>query len=166
MTTKLFSMLPLVAALGAGVVAGVFFAFSSFVMPALARLPPARGIGAMQSINLAVLNRSFLGVFLGTAVCCALLGVRSLLDPSAPGAKLQLVGSASYLVGCLLVTGAFNVPWNDALARLIPDAEPAFAVWSRYLTIWSRWNHVRASASLVAAAAFALSLRERIGDLR
>jgi uncharacterized membrane protein len=41
----------LATALGCGLVAGVFFAFSSFVMPALKRLPPAQGIAAMQSIN-------------------------------------------------------------------------------------------------------------------
>ncbi len=34
-----------------GLVAGVFFAFSTFVMSGLARLPPADGIRAMQSIN-------------------------------------------------------------------------------------------------------------------
>src|SRR5258705_6992637 len=44
-------------ALGAGLVAGVFFAFSSFVMAALARLPPAQAIAAMQSINVTVVNR-------------------------------------------------------------------------------------------------------------
>jgi uncharacterized membrane protein len=41
-----------IALLGAAMIAGVFFfAFSSFVMPALARLPAAGGISAMQSIN-------------------------------------------------------------------------------------------------------------------
>jgi len=51
MLQGLLTVLPLLAALGSGVVAGVFFAFSSFVIPALARLPPAQGVLAMQSIN-------------------------------------------------------------------------------------------------------------------
>ena len=52
--------LTVVAALGCGLNAGVFFAFSSFVMKALARLQPALGIAAMQSINLvAVTPRSW-----------------------------------------------------------------------------------------------------------
>jgi uncharacterized membrane protein len=43
--------LTLITAVGCGLNAGVFFAFSAFVMPALKRLPPAHGIAAMQSIN-------------------------------------------------------------------------------------------------------------------
>ena len=54
------------AALGAGLVAGIFFAFSTFVMGALGRLPQAAGISAMQSINVVVINPVFLSVFMGT----------------------------------------------------------------------------------------------------
>jgi uncharacterized membrane protein len=49
-----FFVLTVVAALGCGLNAGVFFAFSSFVMAALRRLPPAQGIAAMQSINVEI----------------------------------------------------------------------------------------------------------------
>jgi uncharacterized membrane protein len=45
------AVLTAVTALGCGLNAGVFFAFSSFVMKALARLQPAQGIVAMQSIT-------------------------------------------------------------------------------------------------------------------
>ncbi|WP_052316637.1 hypothetical protein [Thioalkalivibrio nitratireducens] len=54
--------------IGAGTVGGVFFAFSTFVMKALAQLPAAHGVAAMQRINVVVLNPMFLGVFLGSAV--------------------------------------------------------------------------------------------------
>jgi uncharacterized membrane protein len=49
-------LVALATALGCGLIAGVFFAFSTFVMKALGSLLPAQGIAAMQSINLAVLN--------------------------------------------------------------------------------------------------------------
>ena len=48
-------------------VGGIFFAFSSFVMKALAGVPSSKGMRAMQSINLVVINPSFLGVFFGKA---------------------------------------------------------------------------------------------------
>lgn len=55
-----FTTIAIVAALlGAALIGGVFFAFSSFIMKALARLPSAEGVAAMQSINAVVLNRSF-----------------------------------------------------------------------------------------------------------
>ena len=41
----------LLSALGSGLVAGIFFAFSTFVMSALGRLAPEQGILAMQTIN-------------------------------------------------------------------------------------------------------------------
>ncbi|HVF15423.1 MAG TPA: hypothetical protein VNA21_00875 [Steroidobacteraceae bacterium] len=68
---KLLSIATIAATLGAGTIAGVFFASSTFIMRALKRLPAAQGIAAMQHINVTVLNPWFLSVFVGTA-CCAL----------------------------------------------------------------------------------------------
>jgi hypothetical protein len=65
----LLTVLLALCALGSVRSAAVFFAFSNFVMPALARIPPAEGIHAMQAINVTVLNQLFLGIFMGT-VCC------------------------------------------------------------------------------------------------
>ena len=48
--------------------AGLFFAFSTFIMRALGGLPANGGLAAMQSINVVVINWRFLAVFLGTAV--------------------------------------------------------------------------------------------------
>ena len=63
----------LVAALGCGLMAGLFFAFSVSVMKALGRLPSAEGIAAMQSINVAIINPVFLAAFFGTATACVLI---------------------------------------------------------------------------------------------
>jgi uncharacterized membrane protein len=104
MINNLLSALTFVSALGCGLIAGVFFAFSAFVMKALASLPTAQGLGAMQSINLAVLNPWFLGTFFGTAVGCILLAVISLFTWQRPGAAYLLVGSVLYLFGTVLVT--------------------------------------------------------------
>ena len=65
--------------LGAGAVGGVFYAFSSFVMPALERLQPADGIKAMQSINVTAERPGFMVAFLGTTLLCGYLGVRGVL---------------------------------------------------------------------------------------
>jgi uncharacterized membrane protein len=77
MLDDLLFLLILVCAIGSGLIAGVFFAFSSFVMKALDRIPAAQGIAAMQSINVVVLNPLFLGVFLGAAAGCILLAICS-----------------------------------------------------------------------------------------
>ncbi len=80
MIEELLFTLTLITALGCGLVAGILFAFSTSVMQALARLPAAQGIAAMQSINVVVINPWFMGAFLGTAAACVLVVVMSLLS--------------------------------------------------------------------------------------
>jgi uncharacterized membrane protein len=156
---SLLDALTLITALGCGLMAGVFFAFSTFVMEALGRLPPAQGIAAMQSINIVVINPAFLGVLFGTAALCALLALLALASWPDAGAPLLLLGSALYLIGTVLVTLACHVPRNLALARVEPGSAEGAAVWARFLGGWTAWNHVRAAASLAAAAALILALR-------
>src|SRR6059058_6131466 len=112
MIDRLLFALTLLSALGCGLVAGVFFAFSTFVMKALARLPAAQGIAAMQSINIVVINPMFLSAFLGTAMACAALGVAALSSRTEPRAAYLFAGVLLYLVGTVLVTMAYNVPRN------------------------------------------------------
>jgi uncharacterized membrane protein len=149
----------LAAALGSGLAAGIFFAFSTFVMRALGRIPPAQGIAAMQSINVAVINPLFMAVFLGTGVLSLVLAVDAFLRWERPGSALVLAGSALYLVGSIGVTMAFNVPRNDALAAVDAASSEGAVLWAAYLSGWTAWNHVRTVASLVAAALFTLALK-------
>lgn len=153
--------LKLFAALGCGLIAGVFFAFSTFVMSALARLQSAQGIAAFQSINITVYNPWFMGAFLGTAATCIFLAVSSLLKWQQPSAAYLLVGCLLYLVGTVGVTIVFNVPLNDALAVVDPDSADGASLWSSFLTNWTNWNHVRTAAALAAAALFTLALGYR-----
>jgi uncharacterized membrane protein len=147
----------LLAALSTGLMAGVFFAFSTFVMKALARLPTPQGIEAMQSINLTAINPVFMAAFLGSTAVCALLAVYSLV--SRPQAAFHLLlGGLLYLVGSFLTTALFNVPLNNALARVDPGSTDGARLWARYLTSWSAWNHVRTLSSILASTAYAFAL--------
>jgi uncharacterized membrane protein len=159
MIDQLLFGVTLAAALGCGLIAGAFFAFSAFVMKALALLPPAQGIAAMQSINVAVINPWFLGVFLGTALACVLLAVSSLLVWHKPGAVYLLAGSLLYLAGTFLVTMVCNVPRNNVLAAVEPASDEGARRWADYLVSWTAWNHVRTVAALAAAASLTLAAR-------
>jgi uncharacterized membrane protein len=155
---RLLFVLTLLSTLGCGLMAGFFFAFSACVMNALAHLPPAQGIAAMQAINVAVLNRWFFAAFFGTAAACALLAVCSLLMWNQPGAIYRLIGGALYLIGTILVTIVFNVPRNDALAAVDAASANGASLWADYLTNWTAWNHVRTVASVAAAASLTIAL--------
>jgi uncharacterized membrane protein len=153
----------LVAALGCGLMAGLFFAFSVSVMRALARLPSAQGIAAMQSINVAIINPVFLAVFFGTAAGCVLVIIAALLRWHDQGAVYLFIGGALYLVGTFCVTMVFNVPKNRALASVVPANAESASVWTDYLSKWTAWNHVRAAAALAAAASLTIALCYRTG---
>jgi uncharacterized membrane protein len=154
----LFFALKLFAALGCGLVAGVFFAFSTFVMPALARLQPDRGIAAMQSINITAINPLFMLALLGTAVACLFIFIFALLHWHQSGTIYLSIGSLLYLVGAILVTILGNVPLNYALANVDPNSTEGTILWAKYLTNWTFWNHVRTLTALAASATFIISL--------
>ena len=149
----------LIAALGCGLNAGVFFAFSSFVMAALRRLPPAQGIAAMQSINRLAVTPAFMTALFGTAVACLGLAAWVVISPSEQPTALVLAGGALYLVGTVGVTIARNVPLNERLAKLRPQDANAAGFWEEYVTRWTAWNHVRTVAALAAAATLTLALQ-------
>jgi uncharacterized membrane protein len=153
--------LTLGATLGSGLIAGVFFAFSAFVMRALVALPAEKGIAAMQSVNVAVLNPVFLSVFMGTAALSLAALVYSFLRWNTPGTLSLLVGGLLYFLGTFLVTAIFNVPLNDSLATVQPDSTEGAAVWANYLRVWTLWNHVRTVAAIAASTAFILALCQR-----
>jgi len=151
MTDQVWTALTLLAALGAGLNAGLFFIFSNTIMRALDRLPAAGAVAAMNSINSTILNPLFFLVFFGTALTCLVLLVGQLDSPPA------VAGALSYLIGSLGVTMICNVPLNDKLAKVLPAATDMASQWRDYRGPWTRWNHIRTVACLLAAAAFTVS---------
>ena len=149
----------LATALGSGLNAGVFFAFSTFVMPALKRLPAAHGIAAMQSINILAVTPAFMAALFGTAVACLGLVAWAVISSGERPTALVIAGGALYLVGTIGVTIACNVPLNDGLAMLHPQDAGAASRWAEYVTKWIAWNHVRTVAALAAAAVLTAALR-------
>lgn len=148
----------LATALGCGLVAGIFFAFSSFVMPALRRLPAAEGVAAMQSINVLAVTPVFMTALFGTAAACLGLAVWAVLSLGGTPLVLVLVGCVLYLVGTIGVTMVCNVPLNNRLEKLHPGDAGAAGFWEEYLTKWTAWNHVRTAAALIAAALLTIAL--------
>jgi uncharacterized membrane protein len=154
----LLTALTIVAALGAALNGGVFFAFSTFVMSGLARLRPAEGIAAMQAMNVTAVASLLMPALFGTALLCAALGVWAVAELGEPHGVWLLAGSAIYIAGAPVMTMLFHVPRNDALARVEPGAAGAAEHWLGYLASWTAGNHVRTVSGLAAAAAFMVAL--------
>jgi uncharacterized membrane protein len=155
---SLLVTLTLITALGCALSAGALFAFSSFVMSALARLPATQGIAAMNSINVVAVTPAFMTALFGAAVACVAVAVWALADWHQSFSPYLLAGSALYLVGTIVLTMAYHVPRNNALARMEPTSIGAEDAWSRYVAEWTAANHVRVAAGLAAAALLTVAL--------
>lgn len=151
-----------VGAIGCGVIGGLYFAFSTFIMQALGRIDPGHGIAAMNAINATILRSLFMPLFWGTTVACVLLAVLAVATWSGTLSVLMLAGGAIFVVGMFVVTVAFNVPLNTALAHA--DGAKLNVVWGQYLVTWTAWNHVRTLASIGTAILFVIAIAQRAAD--
>lgn len=144
--------------IGTGVVSGVFFAFSGFIMPGLGRLPVPHGVATMQAINVTAVTPPLMIALFGTAAVCLAIAAEATRSWGTPGAALRLLAALLYLVGVVGVTMACNVPRNNALAALQPENAQAASYWANYLKEWTTWNSVR---TLAAAGAMLALLAAR-----
>jgi uncharacterized membrane protein len=146
------------SAIGCGLLAGLYFAFSTFIMTALGRIDQAAGISAMNAINAVIVQSLFIPVFLGSTLSSLVLAGLAPFRWDEPGAALWVAGGVLYVVGMFVVTAVFNVPLNNALMTVAPASGEAATLWARYLADWTWWNHVRTVTSTAAFALFVAAL--------
>jgi uncharacterized membrane protein len=157
MSDPVFTLI-FVTALGCAIAAGVFYAFSAFVMAGLDLRSPSTAVGAMQGINVAAVRPPLMLALFGTAALCLAVVVVALIDLDGAGRWFALGGAAIYLAGIVGVTMFCNVPLNDRLATAGADGPAAAEEWRRYHGPWNAWNHVRTIAGLAATAGMIASL--------
>lgn len=144
------------AIVGAGIVTGLLFAFSNFVMRALAQLSDENGMRAMQEVNEKIINPVFLLFFLGTPLLCVIILVSACMNLDAFANILLLGGAVCYLVGPYGITMLCNVPLNNKLAKA--EHSQASDVWPDYQIRWQRWNHVRTCIGVLSILLLATGL--------
>ena len=143
-----------VAVVLTGLSAGLFATFSYVVMPGLRRVDDGAFVASMRAINVAILNPVFAVVFGGAAVALAAALMMSWDADARPWLIAALV---LYVVGAFVVTGAVNIPLNDALEA--GSGEPS-RLREAFERRWVAWNHVRSvltAAALVCAAVGAIA---------
>ncbi|QGX99260.1 DUF1772 domain-containing protein [Roseovarius faecimaris] len=149
-TLIVFALATLICAL----IAGVFLAFSDFVMRSLRNASPTTGIEAMQIINREVFSSIFLVWLLGMAPVSAGLGAYAFFSIDGPARAWFMAGSMIYLIGAVGVTMLGNVPMNQRLDTLPLGGAAAEKYWDVYATFWTQWNHLRTVASGLAALCY------------
>ena len=149
MSSSIITALLWAAALSSGLIAGVYFAFSGFIMPAFSKIESAQSIAAMNSINETILRSLFMPLFFGSSIISVLLIITAFIQWNEAGTILILIAGAVYFVGMFACTVLFNVPLNHSLARLDQNSTNAHQIWLHYLKTWTNWNHLRTVSSLV-----------------
>ena len=149
MSSTLVTVLLWTAALSSGLMAGIYFTFSGFIMQAFSKIDEAHAIAAMNSINKVIVRSLFLPLFFGSSIVSLLLIVVAFVYWDEAGALLTLIAGAVYFFGMFVCTMLFNVPLNNSLAELEKNGDNAHKVWSHYLKVWTNWNHLRTVCSLV-----------------
>jgi uncharacterized membrane protein len=114
MSRASIDMIVFVAAIASGLVAGVFFAFSNFVMAGLRRAGSATGSAAMNAINVAAINPAFMLALFGTGLLCLALAAIGFGVCAEMRGKLLLGAGAIYVIGCVGVTIARNAAQRRA----------------------------------------------------
>ena len=152
MTTPFFLLIQF-SILAYALVAGVFLAFSDFIMRALANTSGVGGEEAMQIINKEVFRWIFMTLFLGMAAVSILIAVLAWINVGGTAGLLIVLAALVYLIGCFGVTVIFNVPMNEALAGMDLSSDTTHAYWiETYVPRWTFWNGVRTGAATLSAA--------------
>ena len=132
----------LAATIAAGLVAGLFYAYTVSVMPGLARGDDKTFVEGMRGINVAIINGWFMLSFLGAPL---LAGAAVILNLGSGATLWWTVAGFACLVTMIVLTGAVHVPMNNALM----EGGDAYAqVRAAFETRWVRWNIVRTLVSL------------------
>jgi uncharacterized membrane protein len=160
---KIILPLLIAATLGSGMVAGLLFVFSNVIMSVLAKQTPEHGMATMQAINIVILNPAFLLLFMGTLVVSAVHLMFAFTHWQEPCALVLMLAALVYVLGVFGITAACNVPLNDTLAGADAANPASVQLWREYLQTWTRWNHIRTIAAVVATILYALALMRFAG---
>ena len=146
----------LAAVLTAGLMAGLFAAFSYAVMPGLGQAGDAAFVAGMQKINVAILNGWF-GICFGGALVFSVAAAALHLAAGRRAALPWIVAGLVLYLLTLVVTAAVNVPLNDKLAAAGPT-DP-HAAREAFEASWVRWNVVRTVTCTAGFGCLAWALR-------
>ncbi|MEO3873787.1 anthrone oxygenase family protein [Nonomuraea sp. B12E4] len=134
-----------------GLMAGLYFAFSVSVMPALDAIDQDQATAAMRSVNQKILNPVFLLAFTLSPVLSLLAGVLLLVSGASVPGIVALAAAVVCFAGSILVTSVVNVPLNNALNEGNVD-------WPGYSSRWTRWNHLRGWACVLSVVLLGAAL--------
>lgn len=143
-----------------GLMAGLFFSFSTAIIPGLSQLPDGTYLKAFQHINSSIQNPAFLLSFMAPLI---LLPVSVWFQYKQGGSSAwiwTLAATVLYVIGVFGITVSGNVPLNDALAKsdLTNASLPSLADQrAAFEPLWNKLHSVRTIANFFAFICLTIS---------
>ena len=141
-----------------GLMAGVYFTFSVFVMKSLNELPAFQAAQAMNKINDVIVNTLFLPIFFGSTLWYAGVIIWTLTDWQNERSVLMIIAALIYILGMFVVTAFGNVPLNNRLKEKEKSNDELAIYWKEYLNSWIKLNHLRTISCIAACCLLTLAL--------
>jgi len=142
----------LLATIAAGLQAGTYYTWACGVMPGLARTDDRTFVAALHHMNIAIVNPVFMLSFLGAPALAAVA-----VFTSSSSVRPWVIAALVFAVLTLIVSGAGNIPLNNALDAAGPVDKIAdlASVRADFEDAWVRWNIVRTLTSTASLGCLA-----------
>ncbi|WP_250445533.1 DUF1772 domain-containing protein [Actinotalea sp. C106] len=155
------------AVLAVGLAAGVFFTFTTLIVPGLQDMDPRSTLESFQAIDRRLQPNApsvdwqpVFGAVLGGAVVLSIAAAVAGWPHSSPTTRtLTVTAAATYTMGFLVPTFATILPFNTSLRGVDLDAMGEAEIAARradFDRAWRGWNLVRTATSTAALALLAV----------
>jgi uncharacterized membrane protein len=139
-----------------GLMAGIFFTWSNAIKPGIGKLNDLEYLRALQSMNRVILNKAFMGIFLGSIIAVALVPVFHFkLFPNSIF-WMFVLALVTYWIGVFGTTAFGNIPLNEILDKVNLEPLNLEEITALRTRIEVKWNNLNLIRSISSGITFAL----------
>ena len=139
-----------------GLMAGIFFTWSNAVKPGIGKLSDLEYLRSLQSMNRVILNKAFIGIFLGAIIAVALVPIFHFKIAPNSIFWLLLLALVTYWIGVFGVTVFGNIPLNEILDKINLESITLEEIKTLRTSIEVKWNNLNLIRSISSGITFLL----------
>ena len=144
------------AILSTGLMAGIFFTWSNAVKPGIGKLSDIEYLRSLQSMNRVILNKAFIGIFLGAIIAVALVPIFYFRLFPDNIFWVFILALLTYWIGVFGITIFGNIPLNEILDKTNLKSITFEEVKVLRTTIEVKWNNLNLIRSISSGITFVL----------
>jgi len=139
-----------------GLMAGIFFTWSNAVKPGIGKLSDLEYLRALQSMNRVILNKAFIGIFLGAVIAVALVPIFHFKLSPDNIFWIFILALVTYWIGLFCITVFGNIPLNEILDKINLESIALEEIKALRTSTEVKWNNLNLIRSISSGITFAL----------